>query len=73
MLKKISFLLACLVGLVLVSYKTVDKHYKEASLKFKKASLDTLLINDGPCVFITNYSLVEKRIVNNQLVSKTLH
>jgi predicted MPP superfamily phosphohydrolase len=72
MFKKLIFLLGCLIGLVLVSYKTVDHAYVLNNLKPENGSLDTLLINDGPYIFIANDSLIEKRVNNGLLETKAL-
>ena len=72
MFKKLIFLVACVIGLILVSYKTIDNAYVLNNLKPENGKLDTLLINDGPYIFIVNDSLIEKNIVNSKLESKTL-
>jgi len=73
MYKKLSVLLVFIVGLVLVSYTTVDSKNVLNNSWSKKVSLDTtLLINDGPYIFIASDSLIEKRITNGVLESNSL-
>ena len=72
MFKKRSVLLLFILGLVLISYTTVDRKTIVNHLESKTVSIDTLSFNDGPYIFIAGDSLIEKRIKNGVLESKSL-
>ena len=73
MFKKFSILILSIIGLVFVSYTTVDNKTIASNLWSKSSkSLDTLLFSDGPYIFITDDSLIEKRITNGVLESNPL-
>ncbi len=72
MFKKLSVLLALILGLIFVSYRTVDSKTILNNLWSKNSRLDSLLINDGPYIFIIDDSLIEKRINKGLLESNSL-
>jgi hypothetical protein len=64
-------LLMCLIGLVLV-FSRSDNYKGVSDTSFpKKESLDTIQITDGPYIFITSDSLIEKRIIKGKLETKS--
>ena len=72
MFKNISILILSIIGLVFVSYTTIDNKTIASNSWSKSSSLDTLLISDGPYIFIADDSLIEKRITNGLLESNAL-
>ena len=72
MLKKIYVLAFFCISLVLFSYTTFDKKKIQANLWSENKSTDVDKIDDGPYIFITNDSLIEKKINNGKLESRTL-
>lgn len=72
MSKKLPYILACLISLIFISYQTIDNKNGSKHLKVENNTLDSLLINDGPYIFIADDLLIEKRIINSQLQSDTL-
>lgn len=71
MTKGISLLLICFIGLALVSSRTPDfKNISDTSFP-KKESMDTIPFTDGPYIFITSDSLIEKRIIKGKLETKS--
>jgi UDP-2,3-diacylglucosamine pyrophosphatase LpxH len=71
MTKVFSLIFICFIGLALVASRTYD--YKRVSdISFPKTeSFDTIQITDGPYIFITSDSLIEKRIIKGKLETKT--
>lgn len=58
---------------ILTSYNSerIDDRHIDVNQRSKLA-LDSVKINDGPYVFISNDSLIEKRIINSKIESKFL-
>ena len=69
--KVISLLLICFIGLALVSSRTPDLKKVGDTSTLKKESIDTIPFTDGPYVFITSDSLIEKRIIKGKLEIKS--
>jgi UDP-2,3-diacylglucosamine pyrophosphatase LpxH len=72
MFKKLFVLFIFILGLFLVSYRTVDRKTISNNLGSRTMPLDTLSINDGPYIFIAADSLIEKKIINGVLESNSL-
>lgn len=71
MTKFITLLLTCFIGLAFVSSRTIDSKRKSVTSFLKKESLDTIPITDGPYIFITSDSLIEKKIIHGVLQTKS--
>jgi hypothetical protein len=70
--KKLSVLFLFLLGVVLVSYTTVDRNPILNNLESKAVFIDTLSFNEGPSIFVNGEHLIEKNITNGVLASKSL-
>ena len=72
MFKKLSVLVLFVLGLVFVSYTTEDAKHDLNRSSSKSDRLDSLLLNDGPYIFIAKDSLIAKSIKNGVLDSISL-
>ncbi|GGZ87052.1 metallophosphoesterase [Algibacter mikhailovii] len=71
MIKIISLLLFCLFAFALISSgKTYSRKASEKTV-FKSARFDTIPVTDGPYVFITGDSIIEKKINNGVLKTQS--
>jgi len=72
MFKKSLFGILCVFAImILASYgsrKHVPQHFEK--LQLSQLKIDTIQVNDGPYVFISNDSLIEKTIINGIIHSK---